>query len=61
MQQQLSVPRHGLTGYGTLCVVVLLLLLLLQMREKLSQFQAENTLLGTLVKELKVGGGMLLC
>jgi hypothetical protein len=28
--------------------------LLLQLREKLSVFQAENNLLGTLVKELKV-------
>lgn len=30
------------------------LLLLLQLREKLSEYQAENNLLGALVKELKV-------
>jgi hypothetical protein len=30
------------------------MLVLLQLREKLSEFQAENNLLGTLVKELKV-------
>jgi hypothetical protein len=35
-------------------VLRLLLLLLQQLREKLSEFQAENNLLGTLVKELKV-------